>query len=98
MINGGKAQIPAVSEASAGDPASISTTPTRSEAKQMTNTNEIDTDSFDEQTTDLMNEAAQARLTGGHAKARRLQKQIDAMFVAQYGTDPAVGSSGGRTA
>ncbi len=58
----------------------------------------IDPDTGDEQTTDLMNEATQARVTGNLAKARRLQKQIDAMFVAQYGTDPAVGSSGGRTA
>ncbi len=59
---------------------------------------DIDSDTFEEQTTGLMNEAAQARVTGNLAKARRLQKQIDAMFVRQYGTDPAVGSSGGATA
>ena len=58
---------------------------------------DIDPDTFEEQTTDLMNEAGQARATGHLAKARRLQKQIDAMFAKRYGDEPIVGS-GGRNA
>ncbi len=58
---------------------------------------DIDSDTFEEQTTGLMNEAAQARATGNRGKANRLQKQIDAMFASQYGTEPATGTSGGPT-
>ncbi len=76
------------------DPAEITT----QKGSQTMTTPSIDPDTFDEQTTDLMNEATQARATGNLAKSRRLQKQIDAMFVAQYGTDPEVGSSGVATA
>ena len=74
----------------AGDPAEITT----QKGSQTMTTPSIDPDTFDEQTTDLMNEAAQARATGEHAKARRLQKQIDAMFAKRYGDEPIVGSRG----
>ncbi len=59
---------------------------------------DIDTDSFNERTDDLMTEESQARAQGNTAKSRRLQREIRAMFVRQYGTDSAVGSSGGATA
>ena len=60
-------------------------------------TKRINPDVFDEKTTELMEEASQARATGNSGKANRLQKQIDAMFTAQYGSEAAVGTSGGPT-
>ena len=77
----------------AGDPSQITTR--KAGARNMSN---IDSDNFNERADDLMAEEAQARATGNLAKSKRLQREINAMFVAQYGTDPAVGSSGGATA
>ena len=61
------------------------------------NMSEINTDSFNEKTDQLMTEESQARAQGNLGKSKRLQREIRAMFVRQYGTDAAVGSSGGPT-
>ena len=77
-----------------GDPATIPTiTNTTSEAKMK----QIDPDTFDERSTQLMEEASQARATGNRGKANRLQREIDALFKSQYGDEAAVGTSGGPT-
>ena len=76
----------------AGDP---SENTTQKAGVQAMTTEDIDTD-FDEKTTQLMDEAAQARSAGNLAKSTRLQKEIDAMFAKRYGGEPIVGS-GGRT-
>ena len=41
-----------------------------------------------------MAEETQARATGQLGKSKRLQREIRALFVRQYGTDPAVGEGG----
>ncbi len=58
---------------------------------------DINTDSFNEKTDQLMTEESQARAQGNFGKSKRLQREIRAMFVRQYGTEPATGSSGGPT-
>ena len=81
-----------------GDPATVKLFPGRDGHEQETNMNEIDADSFDEKTTELMNQQDQATAAHDDAKAQRIERQLRQMFVRRYGTGPAIGSSGGPTA
>ena len=44
-----------------------------------------------------MTEQEKAQAAGNLAKASRIERELRALFVRRYGTDPAVGSSGGPT-
>ena len=57
----------------------------------------MDSINFDEKTETMMTEASVARSRGESAKAARIQRQIDALFTRQYGTEPVIGTSGGPT-
>ena len=78
----------------AGDASTIPSTATGKETKM----DPIDSDTFNERADDLMTEEVQARARGNLGKSKRLQREIRALFVRQYGTEPAIGSSGGPTA
>ena len=55
---------------------------------------EIENDAFEELTEQKMLERQTASASGMHAKAKRLQREIDAMFRQKYGDEPGVGSGG----
>ena len=83
-----------------GDPRSIPTT-IQSKAGAIAMSEDFSAaegDAFDEAADNLMDEQARAQATGNLAKVKRLDREIRALFVRRYGTDPAVGSSGGATA
>ena len=61
------------------------------------NMSEINTDTFSERADELMTQESEARAQGNFGKSNRLQREIRAMFVRQYGIEPATGSSGGPT-
>ena len=81
-----------------GDPLTVRLFPGTGDHGQERDMNETDADSFGEQTDALMTEQEQAQAEGNVGKVDRLERQIRARFVRRYGTDPAIGSSGGPTA
>ena len=56
--------------------------------------NESEAANFDEKTEALMTAQEEAGHAGNPAKQARLQREIDALFAARYGTEPIVGRLG----
>ena len=79
-----------------GDPMTVRLFPNADGHGQERNMSEIDAENFDEKTEALMVEAAEARLEGNLGKSNRLEREIRALFVRRFGSEPIVGS-GGRT-
>ena len=80
-----------------GDPRTVRLFPNTGDRGQETNMSENNSHDFDEKADDLMAEEAAARAAGNLGKSKRLEREIRALFVRQYGTGSAVGSSGGPT-
>ena len=81
-----------------GDPTTVRLFPNADGHGQERNMSEINKGDFDERADALMDEEKQARASGNLGKSERLEREIRALFVRQYGSGPVVGTSGGPTA